>query len=187
MEVGLVVPDAELSVVGERVAEEPTVVGGAGEGNGFLLCLGIDDGLDMVAEGSCGRVEIDAAEVIADGVKTHFRPLPVEGGGNGAGGTEIKRTSVGREDGEGLVDGVLFEQGREDELVFLDVVNLNVGGFIEHLDAVGVGTVEELTRGVGGIGDIAARGMPVGIDAETEGLVGFGFVSVERTILTFDL
>ena len=47
--------------------------------------------------------------------------------------------------------------------------------------------MEELTRGVGGIGDIAARGMPVGIDAKTEGLVGFGFVSVERTILTFDL
>ena len=63
------VPDAELSVVGERVAQEPAVVGGAGEGNGFLLCLGIDDGLDMVAEGSCSGVERDAAEVIADGVE----------------------------------------------------------------------------------------------------------------------
>ena len=32
MEVGLMVPDAELSVVGEGVAKETTVVGGTGEG-----------------------------------------------------------------------------------------------------------------------------------------------------------
>ena len=36
-EVGLVVPDAELSVVRERVAQEPAVVGGSGEGDGLLL------------------------------------------------------------------------------------------------------------------------------------------------------
>ena len=34
VEVGLVMPDAELSVVGERVAEETPVVGGTGEGYG---------------------------------------------------------------------------------------------------------------------------------------------------------
>ena len=32
IEVGLMMPDAELSVVGEGVAKEPTVVGGTGEG-----------------------------------------------------------------------------------------------------------------------------------------------------------
>ena len=62
----------------------------------------------MVAEGSCSRVEIDAAEVIADGVEENRRLISF---GDGAGGTEIERMPVGREDGEGLVDGVLFEQG----------------------------------------------------------------------------
>ena len=33
MEVSLVVPDAELSVVGKRVAQEAAIVGGTGEGD----------------------------------------------------------------------------------------------------------------------------------------------------------
>ena len=65
----------------------------------------------MVAEGSCSRVEIDAAEGIADGVEEDRRLFRLIGFGDGAGGTEIERMPVGREDGESLVDGVLFEQG----------------------------------------------------------------------------
>ena len=68
-EVGLVVPDAELSVVGERVAEESSVVGGTGEGDGLVLGGGIDDGVYAVAKGACGGVEINAVEVVAELVK----------------------------------------------------------------------------------------------------------------------
>ena len=63
------VPDAELSVVGERVAKETSVVGRTGEGYRLILSLGIYDSVYTSAEISCRGIEIDAAEVIADGVK----------------------------------------------------------------------------------------------------------------------
>ena len=68
IEVGFVVPDAELSVVGERVAQVSAIVGGTGEGYRLLLSCGIDDDVNGAAEGASGGVEVDAAEVIADGV-----------------------------------------------------------------------------------------------------------------------
>ena len=70
-------PDAELSVVGERVAEEAPVVGGSWEGNrtpharpipegeGCAMCS-IDNCFYLTAKAACGRVEIDATEVIMD-------------------------------------------------------------------------------------------------------------------------
>ena len=104
-EVGLMVPDTELSVVGECVAKESPVVRGTGEGYRFVLSLGIDDDVYLVAELARFGVEIDAAEVIVDGVElmTAFR--------EGAGRTEIERTAIGREHGIGLIDRVIFEQG----------------------------------------------------------------------------
>ena len=51
-EVGLVVPDAELSVVGERVAEKASVVGRTGEGYGLVLFCSVDKGIYPVAEDS---------------------------------------------------------------------------------------------------------------------------------------
>ena len=93
--------------------------------------------------------------------------------------TEIDGAAVGREYWEGLEDRVLLEQGREQQLVLLDVIDLNVGGFVEDLNTVTVGTMEQLSRRVGGIGNIAARRMPIGIDAEAEGLWGLGVVGGE--------
>ena len=66
-------PDTELSVVGECVAQKPAIVGGTGEGDGFLLCLGIDDGFYMIAESPRSRIEIDAAEIIVYGVERNRR------------------------------------------------------------------------------------------------------------------
>ena len=144
-----------------------------------MLGLSIDDGVYMVTEGARCRVEIDAAEVVVDGVElvTVF--------GECAGGTEIERTPVGREHREGLVNGVLLEQGREQQLVLLDVIDLNVGGFVEDLNAITVGTMEQLSRSVGGIGNIAARRMPIGIDAKAEGLWGLGVsdIFLKRTAI----
>ena len=88
-EVGLMVPDAELSVVRECIAQESSVVGGTGEGDGTPHphplphreggMSSIDDGFYLVAELARGRVEVDAAEVIADGVQAYPRPLRLEG------------------------------------------------------------------------------------------------------------
>ena len=61
-------PDAELAVVGECVAQEAAVVGGTGEGYGLFLSCGIDDDVNGAAEGASSWVEVNAAEVIADGV-----------------------------------------------------------------------------------------------------------------------
>ena len=69
IEVGLMVPDAELPVVGEGVAKESTVVGGTGEGHRLMYCLGIDDSVYTVAVVARFGVEIDAAEIVADGVE----------------------------------------------------------------------------------------------------------------------
>ena len=62
------VPDAELAVVRERVAEEAAVVRGTGERDRLLLSCGIDDDVNIAAERASGGAEVDAAEVIADGV-----------------------------------------------------------------------------------------------------------------------
>ena len=182
-EVGLMMPDAELSIVGECVAEEAAVVGGTGEGDGKSLPPppskgrgrdGVDDGVDTVAEGAGGGIEVDAAEVVTNRIElmTSLR--------KSAGCTEIERTAVGRENGIGFVDGVLLEQGRQYQFVFLNVVDLQVGGFVKDLDAVMVCTVEQLFRGVGRIGDIAARRMPIRIDTKAERLVGLGVIGDKR-------
>ena len=60
----------------------------------------------------------------------------------GAGSTKIERTTVGRENGEGFIDRVLLEQGRKQQFVFLDIIDLKVRGGIKDLDAVAVGTME---------------------------------------------
>ena len=145
IKVGFMMPDTELSVVGKRVAKETAVVGGTGEGYGLALSRGIDDDIYLVTKSACVRIKVDAAEVIVDGVeKPHPHPLPEGEGWTSY--TEIERAAVGREDGIGLVDGVLLEQGRKDQLVFLDIIDLKVGGGVEDLDAVAVGTVEQLVR-----------------------------------------
>ena len=176
IEVGLMMPNAELPIVRERVTEEATVVRGTGEGHRQMLRCGIDNGFDIVSEATSSGVEIDTAEVITDGVElmVAFREC--------AGSTEEERTAVGREDGKCLVDGVLLEKGRKDQLVLLDIIDLQVGGFVEDLNAVGVDAMECLLRGVGRIGDIAAGRMPVRIDAETERLWGFGVVGCDGTV-----
>ena len=163
------VPDAELSVVGERVAKETTVVGGTWEGNGFVM-RSIDNRFYLIAKDTCGRIEIDTTEVIMDRIELMTALWEC------LGRTEIERTPIGRKDGEGLVDRILLEQGGEQEFVFLCVVDLKVGGGIKDLDTVGAGAMEELTRRVGGISNVATRWMPIGIDAEAECLVGLGVV-----------
>ncbi len=44
-----------------------------------MQSLGIDNGLYMVAEGSCGRIEINTAEVIVDGVELRGLQIPSYG------------------------------------------------------------------------------------------------------------
>ena len=68
-EIGLVVPDAELSVVGERVTEETAVIGRSGERYRLMLSHGIDNRLYTVTKATRSRIEADAAKVIADGIK----------------------------------------------------------------------------------------------------------------------
>ena len=62
-------PDAELSEVRERKAEEASVVGGTGERQRLVLSLRIDDGIYVVAEGACSRIKVDATKIIVDGVE----------------------------------------------------------------------------------------------------------------------
>ena len=92
------VPDAELSVVGECVAKETPVVGGTREGYRLVLSLGIDNNVYVVSEASRCRIEIDAAEIIADGVELMVVLW------ESAGGTEIERTAIGRKYGISLID-----------------------------------------------------------------------------------
>ena len=100
-------PDTELSVVGERVAKETPIVGRTREGYRFVQSLSINNGVYTVAEiARCG-IEIDATEIIVNGIElmTVLR--------NGLGCTEIERTAVGRENGKGLINRVLLEKGRK--------------------------------------------------------------------------
>ena len=62
-------PDTELPVVGECVAQEASVVGWPREGYRLLLNFSIDDGINTVAEAACCRIEVYAAKIIADGVE----------------------------------------------------------------------------------------------------------------------
>ena len=98
-------PDTELSVVGECEAKETSVVRRTREGYRFVQSLGIDNGVYTVAEiARCG-IEIDVTEIIVNGIElmTVLR--------NCLGRTEIERTAVGRENGKGLINRVLLENG----------------------------------------------------------------------------
>ena len=115
-------PDAELPVVGECIAQETAVVGRTGEGNGKPLprslpggeggMRSIDNCFYAVAEGTRFGVEIDAAEVIANRIKEpHLLPLP-EGEGR-TGCTEIERAPICREYRIGFKYRVLLEKWRQ--------------------------------------------------------------------------
>ena len=69
VKVGLMVPDTELSVVGECVAKETTIVGRTREGYRLVLSHRIDYGFYLVAKMARCGIEIDAAEIIVDGVE----------------------------------------------------------------------------------------------------------------------
>ena len=105
IEVGLVMPDAELPVVGKCIAKETSVIGGTGEGQRLMQGLGIDNGVYTVAETARGGVEVDTAEIIADGVELMISFW------QGSGRTEIERTAISREDRECLIDRILLEKG----------------------------------------------------------------------------
>ena len=82
-------PDAELTVVGECVAEETSIVGGAGEGHRLVLSLGIDNDIYLAPETACRGVEIDSAEVVVERIELMTTLW------ESAGSTEIERTAVG--------------------------------------------------------------------------------------------
>ena len=169
-------PDAELSVVGECVTQETPIVGGTGEGYGLLLNFSIDNGVYTTAEVACSGIEIDATQVIADRIQLMITLW------QGAGSTEIERTAVGRENRISLIDRFLLEKGRKNQLVFLDVVDLKVGGLIKDLNTIAVGAMECLLCNVGRIGYITTRGMPVGIDTQAKRLICLSIVCSHRTI-----
>ena len=77
-------PDAELSVVGEGVTKETSVVGGTRERYRFVQSLGIDNRVYTTAEVARRGIEIDATEIVVDRVElvTTLR--------NGVGRTEIE-------------------------------------------------------------------------------------------------
>ena len=171
------VPNAKLSVVRERVAKEMSVVRGTGERYRLVLRPGIDDGVYTIAEATSCRIEINAVEIIADGVQRMTTLW------KGLCRTEIERAAIGRKDWVGLVDGVLLQNRRKNQLIFLNIVDLQIGGFVEDLDAVTVSTMEQLSRGVRRIGNVTARRMPIRIDTQAKGLVGFSIVSSKRPIM----
>ena len=82
-------PDTELSIVGECIAQVSPVVGGTGEGYGLVLRLSTDDGVYAVSELACIGVEVYAAKVIMEGVELQTVL------GDRACSTEIKRAPVG--------------------------------------------------------------------------------------------
>ena len=69
IEISLVMPNAELSVVGERIAEITSVVGRTREGHRLMQCLSIDDGVYTIAEIARRRIEIDTAKIIVNRVE----------------------------------------------------------------------------------------------------------------------
>ena len=104
-----------------------------------MLRNSVDNGFYTIAEAACCGIEIDAAEIIADGVELMIALRECTGR------TEIKRPTVSRKDGVGLIDGILLEQGRKQQLILFNVVNLEVRGVIEDLDTIGMSTVERLS------------------------------------------
>ena len=63
------VPDAELSIVSERIAKETSIVGGTREGYRLTLRLGIDNGVYTTTKLARCWVEVNAAEIIVNRVK----------------------------------------------------------------------------------------------------------------------
>ena len=84
--------------------------------------------------------------------------------------TEIQSLAIGRKYRESLIHRVLFQQWRDQQLIVGNVINLQIGSRIKHLHPILVTDMEHLTGGVGRIGDILARRMPIGIDTESESL-----------------
>ena len=56
--------------------------------------------------------------------------------------TEIERTTIGRENGIGLINRLLLEKRRKYQLILVDIIDLKVGSFIKHLNTVAVGSME---------------------------------------------
>lgn len=104
--------------------------------------LGINYGVYTTAKTTRFRIEIDTTEIIVKRVELVIALREC------ASSTKIKRTSVSGENGIGLINRVLLKKRRKQQLIFLDIIDLKVGGGIEDLDTVAVSTMEQLTRSI---------------------------------------
>ena len=164
-EVGLAVPDREVAVVGQGEHQVAAVVGRAGEGNALAQGGGVYQGIDPLAEGAVGGIEVDGAQVVAYLLvfgRDYF----------GCRRAEVEFTAVGREDGKGFVSVLPLQQWGKEQFVGLGMIDQHVGCQVEDFDAFVLDHVERLAGAVHRVGDVLARGMPVGIDAGRQGGVG---------------
>ena len=169
------VPDGEGAVIAQGEHQVLAVVGRFREGEALAHGNCIDDGLDILADGSRLRVETDFQEVVLR-LRELARNLDLPGGG------EIERPAVGRKGREALPDALLLDLGRRDNLVVHHVVHLQVRIQVEHFDDLVRLDMEALAGIVGGVGDVLAGRMPVGIDAESERGVGLRVVGGHFTV-----
>ena len=175
-EVGLAVPDREVAVVGQGEHQVAAVIRRTGEGNALAQGGSVYQGIDLLAEGAVGGIEVDGAKVVA-----YFLVL----GRNdfGCRGAEVEFTTVGREDGECFVGILPLQQRGKEEFVGLGMIDQHIGSQVEDLDAFVLDHVERLAGAVHRVGDVLARRMPVGIDAGRQGGVGLRIEQLALTIL----
>ena len=164
-EVGLAVPDGEVAVVGQGEHQVAAVIRRTGEGNALAQGGSVYQGIYLLTEGAIGWVEVNGAQVVA-----YFLVL----GRNdfGCRRTEIKLTTIGRENGESLESILPLQQWRKEQFVGLGMIDQHVGSQVEDFDALVLDHMERLAGVVHRIGDVLARRMPVGIDAGRQGRVG---------------
>ena len=175
--VGLGMPDVEIAVVGHRVAKEATIVGRPGIDGTLSQGFAVDQCIYFCTIGSRIGVEGDAAEAVVHLLE--FGRIVLR-----TGHAEIECTTVRRKGREGFEGRISLQCLTHKQLVIRDVIDLHIAGKVHHLDDLMATHVEALTRVVGAVGDITARGMPIGIDAEAQCLLGLGVIGLHLAILT---
>ena len=156
-------PDGKVAVCGEGEHEEFAVGRYAGERDAFSCPA-------CIVKRVCLAAERTGVCIKADGTQAVLHLVVFSGYAHAVRGTEIERSSIGRESGECLKGSGRGQKWGADNLLPFHVVNHDIGGIIHDFHAVRVGGMEHLLGIVHRECHKIAGGMPRRVDQCRNGL-----------------
>ena len=153
-------PDRETAIITHRKHDVPAIIRRTWMGSTLAQFTGIEDGIHLVAKLTGSGIKTNLADIILDILVTAWDRLC----GRRA---EIERLSIGREYRISLI--MVFRHRERIQYQFMGcrLINKDIRCLVENFDSLILHGMETLMGGIGTVGAILARWMPVRINHRT--------------------